>query len=71
MLFEFYMIYIFSWFQDHFAKYALEAATLISDDLKCISNPGPQGSAPCRLVRDEVLALSPLMSLLMVFKDEL
>lgn len=71
MLLQFYMIYSLIWFQDRFAKSTLEVATFLSKDLKCLLNPGPLGPAPCRLVGDEVLALSLLISLLMVFKDEL
>lgn len=71
MLFNFIRFTASSGFQDRFAKYTLEVAIFISKGLKCLSNPAPQGPAPCRLARDEVLALSLLMSLLMVFKDEL
>lgn len=69
MLLKLSMIYSFIQFQVHFKKDTLEVAKFISKDLKCLSNPGPQGPAPCRLVRDGVLVLSLLMFLLMVFKE--
>lgn len=72
MLLKFYIIYSFIWFQNHFAKYTLEVTTFISNVSNIFQTLVLKGlHSAGSLLRDEVLALPLLMSLLMVFKDEL